>query len=224
MMCFGKIALPLFALVAAQVSGLAINPLEDYDFGIDSGPKPCPMVNVPTAWDIGTAQGDWYVYATDNSYSSSGCIGCNTVQISFWEWAGKVPKYVLNSCCLLSCSDPRMSPTKGVKCGTNFGSGFIQPGNSLKPESGFIKYDNMGITYTLFVIGFDPRDFLILFGCVTYTENGQTKTYHILRVYTRKSNPSAATLAKINRVISRYDFINLRNFQRIDQGPQCIYV
>lgn len=166
------------------------------------------------------------MYATDNNFNAAGCIGCNTVQISYWQNVGVVPQFILNACCLISCKDPRMAINGGVQCGDSVGTGFIWPNQQKYPQWGIVNYENLNIQYTLFVIGFDTRGYLILFGCITYKENGKDKIYYILRVYTRQPNPSDLVLSQISTVLNRYAETNLKNYLQIAQGSanKCIYV
>lgn len=192
-----------------------------------SGPRGCPTVHVPKNWQIFDSQGEWYLSLTDNNFNEAGCVGCNTVQISYWQQIGKVPQFIFNACCMISCQDPRMAMNGGTACGNAYGTGFIWPNQQNNPGWGIVNYENLGNQYTLFVVGFESREYMIFFGCVTYKENGMTKQYYILRVYTRQPNPDPEGLvwAKIQNVLDRYNW-DKNNFLSIAQGPsnQCIYV
>lgn len=198
----------------------------DTELCIISGPKGCPTVHVPLNFDIWQTQGDWYLYASENNFNSAGCIGCNTIQITYWQQYCEVPQFILNACCLLSCKDPSIPKNGGVTCGDTIGTGFIWPSLDDYPEWGIIKFENLGTIYTLFVIGFQNQEYFIVFGCIPYQVRGKTKLYYILRVYTRQPNPSPIVLNKINNVLNRIPETNLANFQIIGQGPgnSCIYV
>lgn len=190
----------------------------------DSGPQPCPQVYVPTDFDLSQTQGDWYLYYTENTFNDQGCIGCNTAQISYAGVISEKPKYYINTCCRLSCADPRTADNSGVECGIKIGSGFISPKLPKLPNHGVINYENQNRIYTLFILGCEPRDFLVLFGCITYEQDNKTVPYHILRIYLRKRDPSAIALTKIHRIFDRYNVLNLRNFIRVDQGNKCDYI
>lgn len=192
---------------------------------VDSGPWPCPKVNCLTGWDIAKSQGDWYYWYSDNKFEDQGCLGCNTIQISYSTTKGKVPWFYLNSCCGVSCTHPDIADNFGFECGIRIGSGYIYPAYEDDLGLGIIKYQNLGITYTLTVLGFDDHKYLILYACITITEPGKPpSTKEVIRIFTRSRNPSADTISEIQGILGHYPFIKLQAKWKIDQGSQCNYV
>lgn len=199
------------------------------ELAIYSGPSPCPQVVVPLNWNIFKAQGDWYLQASDNNLNQAGCIGCNTVQISYWQPLDDLPQFILNHCCMTSCSAPDIKRTLGVKCGNVIGSGFMTP-DRAHPNCGITRYSNQGMDHQMFWLGFDTNSFMILYSCVSYVENpgDAAQAANILRIYTREVNPSALTMSQISQVLGRYSWLNIDNYSQIQQGTgngiTCIYV